>query len=162
QALAVAQQNPWIWFAVTLGLGALLGGMAAALLGRTFRLAEAWAVMLGMSMLAIGTASRLGLAGIAAMFVMGTAISALSPRRAAARPGPPPRLRAGPPHPRAPPPPPRHHRHDRAHRAARDAPGAAPRRRQRRLQRRDHGAPSAGAGGGSIPRLPLAPLGPRR
>lgn len=82
QALAVAQQTPWIWFAVTLGLGALLGGMAAALLGRTFRLAEAWAVMLGMSMLAIGTASRLGLAGVAAMFVMGTAISALSPHRA--------------------------------------------------------------------------------
>ena len=55
--------------------------MAAVLLGRTFRVAEAWGVMLGMSMLTIGTASRLGLAGVAAMFVMGTAISALSPHR---------------------------------------------------------------------------------
>ena len=80
--LPLAFRTPWIWFAVTLGLGALLGGMAAVLLGRTFRLAEAWAVMLGMSMLTIGTASRIGLAGVAAMFVMGTAISALSPHRA--------------------------------------------------------------------------------
>ncbi len=56
--------------------------MTAVLLGRTFRLAEAWGVMLGMSMLAIGTASRLGLASVASMFVMGIAISALSPHRA--------------------------------------------------------------------------------
>ncbi len=79
--LAVTHQPPWVWIMVTLGLGALLGGMAAVLLGRTFRLAEAWGVMLGMSMLAIGTASRLGLASVAAMFVMGTSISALSPHR---------------------------------------------------------------------------------
>jgi Kef-type K+ transport system membrane component KefB len=56
--------------------------MAALLLGRTFRIAEAWGVLLGISMLTIGTASRLGLAGLAAMFVMGVALSALSPRRA--------------------------------------------------------------------------------
>jgi Kef-type K+ transport system membrane component KefB len=80
-ALSLAHQPPWIWIAVTLGLGAVLGGMAAVLLGRTFRVAEAWSVLLGMSMLAIGTASRLGLASVAAMFVMGTAISALSPHR---------------------------------------------------------------------------------
>jgi Kef-type K+ transport system membrane component KefB len=80
--LVVAYRTPWIWFALTLGVGAFLGGMAAVLLGRTFRLAEAWAVMLGMSMLTIGTASRIGLAAVAAMFVMGTAISALSPHRA--------------------------------------------------------------------------------
>lgn len=77
-----AHQPAWVWLTVTLGLGALLGGMTAVLLGRTFRLAEAWSVMLGMSMLAIGTASRLGLASVAAMFVMGTAVSALSPHRA--------------------------------------------------------------------------------
>jgi Kef-type K+ transport system membrane component KefB len=79
--LEAAHQPSWIWITVTLGLGALLGGMAAVLLGRTFRVAEAWGVMLGMSMLTIGTASRLGLASVAAMFVMGTAISALSPHR---------------------------------------------------------------------------------
>jgi Kef-type K+ transport system membrane component KefB len=79
--LTTAHQPAWVWLGVTLGLGALLGGMTAVLLGRTFRLAEAWTVMLGMSMLAIGTASRLGLASIAAMFVMGTTVSALSPHR---------------------------------------------------------------------------------
>jgi Kef-type K+ transport system membrane component KefB len=77
----VAQQTPWFWFAVTLLLGAVLGGMAAVLLGRTFRLAEAWAVMLGMAMLTIGTASRLGLCAMAAMFVMGAAISLFSRHR---------------------------------------------------------------------------------
>ena len=77
----LAQQTPWFWFAVTLLLGAVLGGMAAALLGRTFRIAEAWAVMLGMAMLTIGTASRLGLAAVASMFVMGAAISLFSPHR---------------------------------------------------------------------------------
>jgi Kef-type K+ transport system membrane component KefB len=80
--LTAYQRAPWLWFAVTLAMGALLGGMVAVLLGRTFRVAEAWAVMLGMSMLTIGTASRLGLAAVAAMFVMGIAVSALSPHRA--------------------------------------------------------------------------------
>jgi Kef-type K+ transport system membrane component KefB len=79
--LAAAGQPTLVWVAVTLGLGALLGAMAAVLLGRTFRVAEAWSVMLGMSMLTVGTASRLGLASVAAMFVMGTAISAISRHR---------------------------------------------------------------------------------
>ena len=79
--LTLAHQPAGVWIAVTLGLGALLGAMAAVLLGRTFRVAEAWGVVLGMSMLTIGTASRLGLASVAAMFVMGTSISALSPHR---------------------------------------------------------------------------------
>ncbi len=79
---AQAQASPTgMWIALTLGLGALLGAMAAVLLGRTFRVAEAWGVVLGMSMLTIGTASRLGLASVAAMFVMGTSISALSRHR---------------------------------------------------------------------------------
>lgn len=80
--VTTAHHPAWAWLSVTLGLGALLGGMTAVLLGRTFRLAEAWGVLLGMSMLAIGTASRLGLASVAAMFVMGAAVSALSPHRA--------------------------------------------------------------------------------
>lgn len=80
--LALAAGVGWPWLVLTLGLGALLGGMSAVLLGQTFRVAEAWSVMLGMSMLAIGTASRLGLASMSAMFVMGAAISVLSRHRA--------------------------------------------------------------------------------
>jgi Kef-type K+ transport system membrane component KefB len=79
--LTLAHQPAAVWVAVTLGLGALLGAMASVLLGRTFRIAEAWSVMLGMSMLTIGTASRLGLSALAAMFVMGTSLSALSRHR---------------------------------------------------------------------------------
>ncbi|HVY49397.1 MAG TPA: potassium transporter Kef, partial [Minicystis sp.] len=63
-------------------LGFLLGAIAALLLGRQFQIAEAWGVLLGMSMLLIGTADRLGLSSIAAMFAMGIAISALSRHRA--------------------------------------------------------------------------------
>ena len=79
--LMLAHQPWWTWIAVTLGLGALLGAMSSVLLGRTFQVAEAWSVMLGMSMLTIGMASRLGLAAIAAMFVMGTSLSSLSRHR---------------------------------------------------------------------------------
>jgi hypothetical protein len=81
KGLVLAHQPWWTWIVLTLGLGALLGAMAAVLLGSTFRIAEAWSVMLGMAMLTIGTASRLGLASMAAMFVMGAAISALSRHR---------------------------------------------------------------------------------
>ena len=62
-------------------LGLLLGTMAALLLGATFRLAETWGVLLGMSLLAVGTAERLGLSSISALFVMGVTLSALSPHR---------------------------------------------------------------------------------
>lgn len=70
------------WIAITLVLGAVLGGMAALLLGKTFEVREMWGVLLGMSMLAIGTSSRLGLSTMAAMFIMGATLSALSPHRA--------------------------------------------------------------------------------
>jgi Kef-type K+ transport system membrane component KefB len=69
------------WVGITVGLGLLLGAMAALLLGRTFRLAETWGVLLGMSLLAVGTAERLGLASVSALFVMGVTLSALSPHR---------------------------------------------------------------------------------
>ena len=69
------------WVGITVGLGLLLGAMAALLLGKTFRLAETWGVLLGMSLLAIGTTERLGLSSISALFVMGVTLSALSPHR---------------------------------------------------------------------------------
>lgn len=69
------------WMGITVGLGMLLGGMAALLIGRTFHLGETWGVLLGMSLLAVGTAERLGLSSISALFVMGVTLSALSPHR---------------------------------------------------------------------------------
>jgi Kef-type K+ transport system membrane component KefB len=79
---AVAFHLPTVgWLAITVGLGLLLGAIAAILLGKTFRLAETWGVLLGMSLLAIGTAERLGLSSISALFVMGVTLSALSPHR---------------------------------------------------------------------------------
>jgi Kef-type K+ transport system membrane component KefB len=79
---AVAFHLPTVgWMAITAALGLLLGGMAALLIGRTFHLAEVWSVLLGMSLLAVGIAERLGLSSISALFVMGVALSALSPHR---------------------------------------------------------------------------------
>jgi Kef-type K+ transport system membrane component KefB len=79
---AVAFRLPTLgWLLITVGLGLLLGAMAAILLGKTFRVAETWGVLLGMSLLAVGTAERLGLSSISALFVMGVTLSALSPHR---------------------------------------------------------------------------------
>jgi Kef-type K+ transport system membrane component KefB len=66
---------------ITLGLGVVLGIMAALLLGRQFQLGETWSVLIGMSLLLIGTTNRLGLSTIAAMFAMGVALSAASRHR---------------------------------------------------------------------------------
>jgi Kef-type K+ transport system membrane component KefB len=65
----------------TLMLGVLLGGLAAVLLGREFKIAETWGVLLGISLLVVGTADRLGLSPIAAMFALGVSISAFSRHR---------------------------------------------------------------------------------
>ncbi len=79
---AVAFHLPAVgWMAITAGLGLLLGTMSALLIGRTFRVAETWGVLLGMSLLAVGTAERLGLSSISALFLMGVTLSALSPHR---------------------------------------------------------------------------------
>jgi Kef-type K+ transport system membrane component KefB len=79
---AVAFHLPTVgWMGITAALGIFLGGMAALLIGRTFHLAEVWSVLLGMSLLAVGIAERLGLSSISALFVMGVSLSALSPHR---------------------------------------------------------------------------------
>jgi len=66
---------------VTLGLGVILGALAAALLGRTFRIAETWGVLLGMSLLAVGISARLGTSTISTMFALGLTLALLSPHR---------------------------------------------------------------------------------
>lgn len=69
------------WIGISLGLGVLMGGVTAVLLGRDFRLDESWGVLLGTSMLAIGVTAKLGLSPLSTMFVMGASISFLSRHR---------------------------------------------------------------------------------
>jgi Kef-type K+ transport system membrane component KefB len=72
----------WGWAILPLGLGALLGGLTALLLGREFRLYESWGMLLGTSFIGIGLSSRLGLSPLTTMFTMGATISAVSRHRA--------------------------------------------------------------------------------
>lgn len=73
---------PWLgWVGVTIGIGVVLGAMAALLLGRTFHIGETWGVLLGMSLLAVGLSARLGMSTITTMFALGLTLSSLSPHR---------------------------------------------------------------------------------
>ena len=69
------------WLGVTVVLGVALGLVAAALLGRQMRLREAWAVLLGVSLLAIGLAVRVGQSAMTVAFFVGLALAAVSPHR---------------------------------------------------------------------------------
>src|SRR5262249_3185628 len=69
------------WAGITLGLGVLCGAVAAALLGREFRLHESFGVLLGTSLFGIGLAARLGLSFLALMFAMGLTLAAASRHR---------------------------------------------------------------------------------
>jgi Kef-type K+ transport system membrane component KefB len=69
------------WAGITLGLGALCGAVAAALLGREFRLHESFGVLIGMSLFGTGLGSRLGLSFLALMFSMGITLAASSRHR---------------------------------------------------------------------------------
>jgi len=62
--------------AITLGLGAGLGLIAALLLGRDFRRDESWGVLLGTGLLTVGAADRAGLSLLGAMFGMGLILAA--------------------------------------------------------------------------------------
>lgn len=66
---------------ITIGVGVLLGAVAAALLGRTFRIAETWGVLIGVLLLAVGIAERLELATVSTSFVLGATLSRLCPHR---------------------------------------------------------------------------------
>ncbi|HEY3496940.1 MAG TPA: cation:proton antiporter, partial [Polyangiaceae bacterium] len=68
-------------FGTGLALGVVMGIVAAILLGREFRRDESWGILLGTSLLAAGVATRLGLAAVATLFVMGLTLSAVSRHR---------------------------------------------------------------------------------
>ena len=68
-------------FGLGLGLGVLLGLVAAVLLGREFRRDESWGILLGTSVLAAGVAARVGLAPVATLFMMGLTLSVVSRHR---------------------------------------------------------------------------------
>jgi hypothetical protein len=63
---------------ITLGIGCLLGLVAALLLGREFRRDESWGILLGTSLLGMGVAERLGLSGVATSFAMGLTVALVS------------------------------------------------------------------------------------
>jgi len=66
------------WPAITIALGLLLGAGAAMLVRSELRLEETWAVLFGVSLIAIGTTARLGLSTLTASFFAGLAVSLLS------------------------------------------------------------------------------------
>jgi hypothetical protein len=81
---------PWhltiqAWVGVTFGIGAVLGLVAVLLLGKEVHLDTAWGVLIGTSLLAIGTAARFRLSTLSVTFTMGVVIAALSRHRAALR-----------------------------------------------------------------------------
>jgi len=77
--------EPWGWAAITIGFGAVLGALAALLLGRDFRTNESWGLLLGLSVMGIGINARLGLSSIGTMFVLGFVAALLSRHRGALR-----------------------------------------------------------------------------
>jgi hypothetical protein len=68
-------------FGTGIGLGVVVGVVAAILLGREFRRDESWGILLGTSLLAAGIATRLGLAAVATLFVMGLTLALVSRHR---------------------------------------------------------------------------------
>jgi hypothetical protein len=73
------------WVGVTIGFGVVLGFMTAMHIGRELRVDPTWGVLLGMSVLGIGVAVRLGLSSLTVLFFMGWTTAALSRHRAAIR-----------------------------------------------------------------------------
>ncbi|WP_437961542.1 cation:proton antiporter [Sorangium sp. So ce119] len=71
----------WGWTIVTALIGVVLGLIAVVLLGTDFRLIQSWGVLLGTSLLTIGTSARVGLSPLLATFAMGVTIAAVSPHR---------------------------------------------------------------------------------
>jgi Kef-type K+ transport system membrane component KefB len=69
------------WPAITIGLGLVLGAGAALLVRSDLPQDDTWAVLFGVSLIAIGTSARLGLSTLAASFFMGIAVSSLSRHR---------------------------------------------------------------------------------
>ena len=66
------------WPAITIGLGLLLGAGAAMLLRSEMPIEDTWGVMFGVSLIAIGVATRLAISTLTVSFFMGMAVSALT------------------------------------------------------------------------------------
>jgi Kef-type K+ transport system membrane component KefB len=66
------------WPLITVALGLLLGGGAALLVRSELKLDETWAILFGVSLIAIGTTARLALSTLTASFFAGVAVSLLS------------------------------------------------------------------------------------
>jgi hypothetical protein len=77
--------TPWAWVGVTVGLGVALGAMTAMHIGRELRVAQTWGVLVGMSVLGLGVAARLGMSMLTVLFFMGWTAAALSRHRVAIR-----------------------------------------------------------------------------
>jgi hypothetical protein len=76
---------PLDWVGITVGLGIALGAMTAMHIGRELRVAQTWGVLLGMSVLGLGVAARLGMSVLTVLFFMGWTTAVLSRHRAALR-----------------------------------------------------------------------------
>jgi hypothetical protein len=66
------------WPAITVGIGLLLGGGVSLLVRSELKLDETWAVLFGVTLLAIGATSRLALSTLTASFFLGLAVAAFS------------------------------------------------------------------------------------
>ncbi len=66
------------WPLITIGIGLLLGAGAALLVRSDLRLDETWAVLFGVTLIAIGSTARLALSTLTASFFLGIAMAALS------------------------------------------------------------------------------------
>lgn len=66
------------WPAITVGLGLLLGGGAAMLLRSEMPIEDTWGVLFGVSLIAIGTATRLAISTLTVTFFMGMTVSMLT------------------------------------------------------------------------------------
>jgi hypothetical protein len=73
------------WIGGTIAFGAVLGVMSAMHIGRELRVDPTWGVLLGMSVLGLGVAARLGLSTLTVLFFMGWTTAGLSRHRAAIR-----------------------------------------------------------------------------
>jgi len=74
---------PGGWFAITLGLGVVMGLISVALMGPELHHGEAQCLILGAGLLCTGLSTALGLAGVVSSFVLGVTLSRISPHRMA-------------------------------------------------------------------------------
>lgn len=66
------------WPAITIGIGLLIGGGASLLVRTDLKLDETWAVLFGVTLLAIGATARLALSTLTVSFFLGMAMAAFS------------------------------------------------------------------------------------